>query len=128
MARRAKQLNPKSYIDRLVKRIVKKFDPEKIILFGSQARGDAGSDSDIDLLVVMPVVGSVREARLAVSVALPDLPIPVDVIVTTPENFAWRKDVVGTIEWPATREGKLLYARPESRYRGGSRMACQGRP
>jgi hypothetical protein len=30
---------------------------------------------------------------------------------TKPENFAWRKDVVGTIEWPAFKEGKILYAR-----------------
>ena len=33
-----------------------------------------------------------------------------DVVVTTPDEFAWRKDVVGTIEWPAEREGKILYA------------------
>ena len=38
-------------------------------------------------------------------------PVPVDVVVTTPEEFAWRKDYVGTIEWPATREGKVLYDR-----------------
>jgi hypothetical protein len=43
---------------------------------------------------------------------LPGLPVPVDVIVTTPEDFAWRKDIGVTIEWPATREGKLLYALP----------------
>src|SRR5438067_171996 len=44
-------------IDRMVKRIVKKFAPKRIILFGSQARGDAGPDSDIDLLIIMPVKG-----------------------------------------------------------------------
>jgi predicted nucleotidyltransferase len=107
-----KRLTVQESIDLLVQRIVKKFRPEKIILFGSQARGDAGPDSDIDLLVVMPVAKSVGETRLAISLALPDLPIPVDVIVTTPENFAWRKDIVGTIEWPAVREGKVVYARP----------------
>jgi predicted nucleotidyltransferase len=98
-------------IDRIVNRIVRKFHPDKIILFGSHARNEAGSDSDVDLLVVMAVEGSICEKRLEISLALPDLPVPVDVIVTTPENFAWRKDVVGTIEWPATREGKVLYAR-----------------
>jgi len=110
--KRAKQLTVQEQIDHLVQRIVKKFHPEQIILFGSQARGDAGPDSDIDLLVVMPVEGSVFEKRLEIKLALPDLPVPVDVIVTTPEAFAWRKDIVGTIEWPATREGKVLYARP----------------
>jgi predicted nucleotidyltransferase len=86
------------YIDALVKRILKKLDPETIILFGSHARGDAGPDSDLDLLVVMSVEGPLSEKGLEIALALPRGPIPVDVIVTTPENFAWRKDVVGTIE------------------------------
>ncbi len=104
-------MSVREHIDRMVKRIVNKFHPEQVILFGSQARGDAGPDSDIDLLVVMAVEGSVREKRLEIALALPDLPIPVDVVLTTPAEFAWRRDVVGTIEWPATREGKVLYAR-----------------
>jgi predicted nucleotidyltransferase len=109
---RIKEATPaQAHISRVVNRIVNKFSPERIILFGSQARGDASPDSDIDLLVVMPVEGSVYEKGLEISVALPDGPIPVDVIVTTPEQFAWRKDLVGTIEWPAAREGKVLYAR-----------------
>ena len=92
----------------MVKRIVQRFDPEQIILFSSQARGDAGPDSAIDLLVVMAVEGPICEKRLTIRLALPDLPIPVDVIVTTPEDFAWRKVVVSTVEWPAAREGKVL--------------------
>jgi predicted nucleotidyltransferase len=96
-------------IDRIVKRIVKKFAPEKIILFGSQARGDTGPDSDIDLLVVMPVEGSVLDKALDIRVALPHGPVSIDVIVTTPEAFACRKEYFGTIEWPAYREGKVLY-------------------
>ena len=111
---RAKRKPPSvsEQIDRMVKRIVKNFDPEKIILFGSHARGDAGLDSDVDLLVVMPVEGSIVELRLDIREALYSIPVPVDIIVTTPEDFAWRKDFVGTIEWPAAREGKVLYARP----------------
>jgi predicted nucleotidyltransferase len=99
------------YIDRMVKRIVKQFDPEQIILFGSQARGDAGPDSDVDLLVVMHFEGSKLDKMVELRGALPDSTVPVDILVTTPEDFAWRKDVVGTIEWPAFREGKVLYAR-----------------
>jgi uncharacterized protein len=82
-----------------------------VILFGSHARGEAGPDSDVDLLVVMDFDGPARDQRLAIRLALHDILVPKDVIVTRPEDFAWRKDVVGTIEWPAAREGKVLYAR-----------------
>jgi uncharacterized protein len=99
-------------IDRMVQRIVKKFHPEQIILFGSHARGDAGPDSDVDLLVVMDFEGTAFDKGLDIRLALHDLLVPKDIIVTTPEAFAWRKAVVGTIEWPAAREGKVLYARP----------------
>jgi predicted nucleotidyltransferase len=108
---RGASLSVPEQIDRMVKRIVRRFHPEKVILFGSHARGDAGPDSDVDLLVVMPVEGSIVELRLDIREALHSIPLPVDIIVTTPEDFAWRKEFVGTIEWPATREGKVLYAR-----------------
>lgn len=101
----------RALINRMVKRIVKKFDPEQVILFGSQARGDAGPDSDVDLLVVMDVEGKARDMVLEIRMALHNFFVPFDVIVTSPENFAWRKEIVGTIEWPAAREGKVLYAR-----------------
>ena len=55
-------------IQRIVRRIVMQFDPERIILFGSYARGEAGPDSDLDLLVVMPVYGSKREKELEIGV------------------------------------------------------------
>jgi len=98
-------------IRRMVKRIVQEFDPEQVILFGSQARGDAGPDSDVDLLVVMDVKGSRWKKGSEIHLALHDFLVPMDILVTTPEDFAWRKDVVGTIEWPAFTEGKVLYAR-----------------
>jgi len=98
-------------IREMAERIVKRFDPDRIILFGSHARGDAGPDSDVDLLVVMPLSGSRREKAIEIGVALHDIRLPKDVIVTTPEEFEWRKDTIGTIEHPAWREGRLLYAR-----------------
>ncbi|HVS39070.1 MAG TPA: nucleotidyltransferase domain-containing protein [Gemmataceae bacterium] len=99
-------------INRMVQRIVRKFRPQQVILFGSHARGDAGPDSDVDLLVVMDFEGSAFNKGLEVRHALHDILFPKDIIVTRPEDFAWRKEVVGTIEWPAAREGKVLYARP----------------
>ncbi|HTU93749.1 MAG TPA: nucleotidyltransferase domain-containing protein [Gemmataceae bacterium] len=111
MPRSANRTTTRTTIDRMVKRIVAKFQPQQVILFGSQARGDARADSDVDLLVVMDFEGTAFEKGLEIQVALPDILIPVDVIVTRPEDFAWRKDIVGTIEWLAAREGKVLYVR-----------------
>ncbi len=104
----------------MVDRIVRQFQPERIILFGSQARDEGGPDSDVDLLVVVPVQGLKREKAVEIRVALHDIRIPKDIIVTTPEEFAWRKEVVGTIERPASREGKVLYARTLMRSSGSS--------
>jgi predicted nucleotidyltransferase len=95
----------------MVRRIVRRFHPERIILFGSHGHGTATADSDVDLLVVMPVTGSRREKAVQIAAALRDIPIAVDVIVTKPEDFEWRKEIPGTIERPADREGKVLYAR-----------------
>ena len=93
-----KKVSVQAQIDRMVKRIVKKFHPEKIILFGSQTRGDAGPDSDVDVLVVMDFEGSKLDKMVDLQGAADDSAVPVDILVTTPEDFAWRKDVVGTIE------------------------------
>ena len=107
----ARERNRKKMISEMVNRIVEHFDPEKIILFGSSARGDAGPDSDVDLLVVMPVRGSKREKQLEIRSLLHGIRLAKDIVVSRPEDFDWRKDVVGTIEYPATKEGKVLYAR-----------------
>src|SRR3989337_3352641 len=98
-------------IDPMVRRIVKRFGPERIVLFGSHAGGDAGPDSDVDLLVIMPVRGSKRNKAIEIAVALDDIRIPKDIIVTTPDEFAWRKEIAGTIEKPAERDGTVVYAR-----------------
>ena len=98
-------------IRQMVRRIVSLFHPERIILFGSHARGDAGPDSDVDLLIVMPYFGSRWEKQVEIRLALKSIPIPKDIVVTTPEDFLWRKEVPGTIERPAAQEGKVLYAR-----------------
>ena len=57
-------------IEEMVQRIVERFHPEKIILFGSHARGTAGPDSDVDLLVVMPVQGSRRKKATEIDLSL----------------------------------------------------------
>ena len=96
-------------IDDMVRRIAERFRPEKIILFGSYARGQATEDSDIDLLVVMPVEHSTRQKANEIDLALADRTVPLDVIVVTPEQFERERDVIGTVLYKAVREGKILY-------------------
>ncbi|MDQ3831217.1 MAG: nucleotidyltransferase domain-containing protein [Candidatus Tectomicrobia bacterium] len=100
---------PADYIQVMAERIVQDFDPVKIILFGSHARGEAGPESDIGLLVVLPEVANKRQAAVAIRRALTGLPVTKDIVVTTPEEIARRGDLVGTVLRPALREGKVLY-------------------
>ncbi len=93
---RKRKPNVDQAIREMVRRIVRRFQPERIILFGSHARGEAGPDSDVDLLVVMPVKIPKHRQQVQIRVALHDVGIPKDIIVTTPE---------------AAREGKVLYVR-----------------
>jgi len=98
-------------IQEMVERIVVRYHPDRVILFGSHARGDGTLESDVDLLVVMPFAGTHRRKQCEMRLALHDFKVPKDVIVTRPEDFAWRQEVVGTIEYPAAHEGKVLYAK-----------------
>lgn len=103
--------NPQQVIAEAVRRIVEGFAPEQIILFGSHARGTAGPDSDADFLIVMPVSGSKRRKAAEIDLALAEIGMPKDVIVVTPEEVERYRNVVGTIIYPALREGKVLYDR-----------------
>ena len=95
----------------MVKRLVEQFDPDSIILFGSHARGTASADSDIDLLVVLPIKGSKRAKRIEMRLALYEFPVEMDIIVATPEDVERFRDIPGTIIRPALQEGKVMYAR-----------------
>jgi len=97
-------------IQEMVRRIVDGFDPQRIVLLGSQARGDAGPDSDIDLLVLMQT-DSRRRSAVEIRMALDDIVIPKDIVVVPPDDFERRKDTIGTLEYPAAREGRVLYDR-----------------
>ena len=106
-----REMTPADCIKVMAERIVRDYDPVKIILFGSHARGEAGPESDIDLLVVLPEVANKRQAAVEIRRLLTDLPVPKDIVVTTPEEIARRGDLVGTVLRPALREGKVLYER-----------------
>ncbi|PSN13929.1 nucleotidyltransferase domain-containing protein [filamentous cyanobacterium CCT1] len=96
-------------LDTAKTRLIKQFQPLKIILFGSQAKGNATAGSDIDLLVVLPAVTSKRQTAIAMRRSLADLPIGKDIVVTTPEEISRRGYIVGTVLHEALTEGKVLY-------------------
>jgi predicted nucleotidyltransferase len=99
------------YLNEVIDRIARKFNPVQIILFGSWARGEAREDSDLDLVVVLPRVEHKRKAAIEILRALNGLPISKDVVVTTPEEIKARGHVVGDILRPALQEGKIIYER-----------------
>jgi len=96
-------------LNQAVSRLVAASRPSQIILFGSQARGDADSRSDVDLLVVCPWRGSRRKLMNQLSRALSGLEMAVDVMVLSPEEFETDKNIPGTLARPVWLEGKVLY-------------------
>jgi len=100
------------WIGLMAERIAAQFHPERIVLFGSRARGDARPDSDVDLLVVLPeVAGRKFDTAVAIRRALNDMPFAKDVVVTTPEEIERRGHLVGTVLKPALEDGRELYVR-----------------
>ncbi len=104
-------MEAQTIIQEMVRRIVNKFDPVQIILFGSYARGTAGPDSDVDLLVVMPFTGRHVDKCVEVRIILSGMGLAKDVFVVTPEEVQKYRDIVGTIIKTAVHEGKVLYER-----------------
>ena len=95
----------------MVRRIADQFSPERILLFGSRARGEAGTHSDVDLLIVMPDGTDRFEAAVDMGLAVGDMPVAKDIVVTTPAHIAEQEKLLATVLRPALREGKVLYER-----------------
>jgi predicted nucleotidyltransferase len=98
-------------IHEMTRRLVQGFRPERIILFGSHARGTAGPDSDADLLVVMPIAGSRRSQAAEMERALAGVGRPKDLLLATPEEVERDRDLPGTLIRTALIEGVVLYER-----------------
>ena len=95
----------------MVDRIVGRFQPSQVVLFGSHARGTASEWSDVDLLVILPNVSDKRDAAINIRRILGDLPVCKDIVVATPEEIARRGHLTGTVLRSALREGKVIYER-----------------
>ena len=102
---------PIAMIEEMVRIIVERFHPERVVLFGSHARGAAGPSSDVDLLVVAHVAGSKRRFAADIDEALAPLRTPKDIVVATPEEVERSRDTPGSICGSAMREGKIMYER-----------------
>ena len=95
----------------IVERLIEAYQPERLYLFGSKARGDSGPDSDFDLMVVVPddALPARKRSRLAYEV-LRGTGTAADVLVWTRSAFKGRLHLVASLPATIMREGRLLYA------------------
>jgi predicted nucleotidyltransferase len=96
-------------IREIIAQIIEKYKPEKIILFGSAARGDLKPDSDADLLIIKkdtPLYGTDRIRELSPMI---DRNIPVDFLIYRPEEFNQRLKMGDPFLKTILKEGKVLY-------------------
>jgi predicted nucleotidyltransferase len=98
-------------LEQIVQRLVPAFHPRRIYLFGSQARGDAGPDSDFDVLLVLDEVKGQRwKVSQEAYLALRGVPAAVDVVVWPTAEFERRLAAAASLPATVAREGRLLYA------------------
>jgi uncharacterized protein len=95
-------------LDDIIQRIVEVAQPEKIILFGSAARGEMGANSDVDLLVIKSGANRLDLAK-QIYMNMHGVSEAVDVIVVTPEDVERYRDSHALVIAPALREGKVVY-------------------
>ena len=90
--------------------VLRAWEPERIILFGSHVRGDARPGSDLDILVVLADrQAATRRTVIDMRVAIGSVPVDYDLLITSRSEYAWRRQYVGTLEYPASHEGVEWY-------------------
>ena len=100
-----------SVIRRFAREVAERFQPEKIVLFGSYAYGTPHADSDVDILVIMPARNQIDQA-VRFSLAI-DPPFPLDIIVRTPKNMRWRLEEGDSFLREIMARGKVLYEKAD---------------
>ena len=109
MNRHATRTLDEQTLQEIVRRVVEVGQPEKIILFGSAARGEMGPHSDVDLLVIKR--GEFHQGRLTGEIYMNLIGVgqAVDIILVTPEAVERYRDSWPLVIAPALREGKVVY-------------------
>jgi predicted nucleotidyltransferase len=100
-------------LNKMVRRIVGKAHPERIILFGSRARGDFHPKSDFDLLIIADSMEPRYKRSAPLYALLSDFPLEVDVVVYTPKEVDEWRDVPQSFVTTACREGVVIYERQD---------------
>ena len=95
-------------IREIVQQIVKRFRPQKVILFGSHAKGTPTQDSDVDLLVVMETNEQVLHAAARISAAI-DHPFPLDILVFRPSELKASLERKGVFATEVMAKGMVLH-------------------
>ena len=103
-----------SAIEEVAGLIAEKFNPERIVLFGSYATGTAGPDSDVDLLVILPFEGKSFWKSLEIA-NLVDPPFAMDLLARRPDDTAKRYALGDPLIKEALDLGKVLYERNSAR-------------
>jgi predicted nucleotidyltransferase len=118
---------PMRVIRDFARRVAERFDPDKIILFGSQAYGTPNADSDVDILVIMPARNQ-RSQAYKIGLAV-DAPFPIDLIVRTPETLKWRLEEGDSFLREITSKGKVLYEKAHEGVgaKGRGRLSARGK-
>ncbi|MGB6064439.1 MAG: nucleotidyltransferase domain-containing protein [Desulfomonilaceae bacterium] len=96
-------------LDELVRRILEVSKPKRVILFGSAARGEMGSHSDLDILVIMPDGAHRRRTAQTIYCSLAGLGLAKDIVVATENDVREHGANPAMVLYPALREGKELY-------------------
>ena len=117
---------PMSVIRRFARRVAERFQPEKIILFGSYAYGQPHADSDVDLLVVMPARNQIDQA-IRIRLAVPAC-FPMDLIVRTPKTMRWRLEEGDWFLREIVSRGKVLYEKANAGMGSKGRSRLRSRP
>ena len=98
-------------LSEIVRRIVDRTTPDKIVLFGSRGRGEEQAHSDYDILIIGPSERPPGKRTGRLLLELGDLHVPKDILWWTPEEVARWREVRSHFITNALREGRVVYER-----------------